>query len=236
MVKTVFSFRPVTKEYVGTVQADESPLEPGEYLIPAFATTKEPPSTADREVAVFDDVAGDWMIYPDFRSVPLYSTVDGSAVTVTEIGAQPDNTTEQVRPSIYHDWDGAAWELNLNKAQAAIWESIKAERDRRQLEGGVQVDGHWFLSTDRATGEYNSLINASQGMSSDTILRSGWRTMDGAQVDMTPALASQILIAGIAQRCAIDDAAIAHKVAMEAVADPVGYDYSGGWPSVFEVV
>jgi len=114
-----------------------------------------------------------------------------------------------------------------------VWESIKAERDRRQLEGGVLVDGHWFLSTERATGEYNSLINASQGVASDTVLRSGWRTMDGAQVDMTPALASNILIAGIAQRCAIDDAAIAHKAAMEASPDPSAYDFSSGWPPVF---
>lgn len=233
MGKTVFNFHPVTKEFVGAIDADESPREPGKYVIPAFATTKQPPATGAREVAVFDEGGDDWSVAPDFRSVPLYSTVDGHAIAVTEIGAQPDDTTELPRPSIYHDWDGVAWVMNSQKAQAAIWESIKAERDRRQLEGGVQVSGHWFLSADRATGEYNSLINASQGMSSDTILRAGWRTMDGAQVDMTPALASQILIAGIAQRCAIDDAAIAHKAAMEGSPDPSAYDFSSGWPSVF---
>lgn len=233
MRKTVFNYHPVNKEYVGAAQADESPLEPGEYLVPAFATLKPPPATAVRETAVFNEGDDDWVVTPDYRSVSLYSTVDGHAIAVTEIGAQPDDTTERHRPSIYHDWDGVAWVMNIQKAQAAIWESIKAERDRRQLEGGVEVDGHWYLSTDRATGEYNSLINASQGMSSDTILRAGWRTMDGAQVDMTPVLAGQILIAGIAQRCAIDDAAIAHKVAVEASADPAAYDFSAGWPAIF---
>lgn len=112
-------------------------------------------------------------------------------------------------------------------------ERLKTERDRRQLEGGVKVGDHWYLSTERATGEYNSLINASQGMPEDTVLRSGWRTMSGATVDMTPLLARQILLAGIQQRCAIDDAALAHKAAMEACADPASYDFSTGWPPVF---
>lgn len=132
------------------------------------------------------------------------------------------------------DASGAPVLTDPAKATAEeMWTAIKAERDRRQLDGGVQVDGHWFLSTERATGEYNSLINASQGMASDTFLRAGWRTMDGAQVDMTPALASQILMAGIAQRCAIDDAALAHKAAMEASPDPSAYDFSTGWPVIF---
>jgi hypothetical protein len=122
---------------------------------------------------------------------------------------------------------------SLAKAKAMQWEAIKAERDRRQLNGGVQVASHWFLSTERATGEYNSLINASQGLPADTVLRRDWRTMDGATIDMTPALARQILMAGIAQRCAIDDAALVHKAAMEASADPSAYDFSAGWPSIF---
>ncbi len=135
---------------------------------------------------------------------------------------------------ISSDASGAPILADPAKATAdEMWAAIKSERDRRQLEGGVQVDGHWFLSTERATGEYNSLINASQGLASDTVLRAGWRTMDGAQGDMTPALASQILMAGIAQRCAIDDAALAHKAAMEASADPSAYDFSTGWPAIF---
>lgn len=121
----------------------------------------------------------------------------------------------------------------LTKLQDTQWTKIKAERDRRQLEGGVQVNGHWFLSTERAMGEYNSMINASQGVAADTVLRQGWRTMGGGEVDMTPALARRILLAWMEQRCSIDDAAQAHRVAMEASYDPASYDFSGGWPKVF---
>lgn len=110
---------------------------------------------------------------------------------------------------------------------------IKIERDLRQIDGGVKVGHHWFLSTERAMSEYNSLLNASVGIDQTTVLRHNWRTMDGAIVDMTPALARQILVAGIAQRCAIDDASQAHIAAVQASDDPAAYDFSVAWPEIF---
>lgn len=121
----------------------------------------------------------------------------------------------------------------IAEVKAVKWDGIKAERDRRQLSGGVKVGQHWFLSTERATSEYNTIISTTRGIPDTTIVRAGWRTMDGAEVDMTPALALQILTAGIAQRCVIDDVAQAHKAAMEVSADPTSYDFSGGWPATF---
>jgi hypothetical protein len=43
--------------YLASGVADESPLEPGVYLIPAFATTVEPPVFKDGERAVFSNEA-----------------------------------------------------------------------------------------------------------------------------------------------------------------------------------
>lgn len=116
---------------------------------------------------------------------------------------------------------------------AEIWQLIKAERDRRRFEGGVQVAGHWFQSTAIATGEYSALALLSNGVADVVVLRANWRTMDGATVDMTAGLVKQILAAGFAQVAAIDDAAQAHRAAMEASADPSAYDYTAGWPPVF---
>lgn len=120
-----------------------------------------------------------------------------------------------------------------SQVRAATWASIRAERDRRRFNSGVEVGGHWFLSTAIAAGEYNSLALLSAGLPDNTVLRANWRTMDGATVDMTPALVRQILAAGFAAVAAIDDAAQVHKAAMEASADPAAYDFSSGWPAGF---
>lgn len=122
---------------------------------------------------------------------------------------------------------------DLGTLRAIQWEAIKAERDRLRFNGGVKVGAHWFLTTAIATSEYNSILLMSVGLPDTTILRSGWRTMDGAVVDMTPSLARQILSAGFARLVAIDDAAQAHKAALEASNAPIDYDFSTGWPAVF---
>ena len=43
----VYSYHPETQVYVGWGWADESPLEPGEWLIPAHSTLEAPPSIPD---------------------------------------------------------------------------------------------------------------------------------------------------------------------------------------------
>lgn len=40
--------------YIGSSDADESPLEPGVFLLPANATDQEPPAVAEGEQAFFD--------------------------------------------------------------------------------------------------------------------------------------------------------------------------------------
>lgn len=124
-------------------------------------------------------------------------------------------------------------EIPASETHARVWESIKTERDRRRFDGGVKVDSHWFLSTPITTSEYNSLLLISAGYPDTTVLRAAWRTMGGTTIDMTPVLARSVLSAGLAQVAAIDDAAQAHRVAMEASANPAAYDFSQGWPLVY---
>ena len=57
--------------------------------------------------------------------------------------------------------------------------------------------------------------------------------MDGSFVIMTQTLAGQIFGTAAASDIAIFSAAEAHRVAMEASADPAAYDFTGGWPPMF---
>ena len=46
-----------THVYIASSEADESPLEPGVFLIPAYATEVEPPAILEGQQAVFDGEA-----------------------------------------------------------------------------------------------------------------------------------------------------------------------------------
>jgi hypothetical protein len=52
-MKAAFSFHPQTGVFVGVNFAQESPLEPGVFLLPAGATFVEPPQVSDNQQAVW---------------------------------------------------------------------------------------------------------------------------------------------------------------------------------------
>ncbi len=54
----IYHYHPDTGIYLGTGKADESPLESGVWLIPASATTIEPPEPVDGFACVWAN--GDW--------------------------------------------------------------------------------------------------------------------------------------------------------------------------------
>lgn len=124
----------------------------------------------------------------------------------------------------------------IERAIAVAIERIKSIRDKRQLDGGVMHDGNWFLSDLRAQAEYTAIVTmaGAAGLSSDYVVRPKWRTMNKAEVDMTPALAAQLLLAGVTQRSLIDDAAQQHMSAVSVSDDPATYDMTIGWPQTFE--
>lgn len=55
----IYHYDPKTGEYLGSGIADESPLEPGVFLIPANATSKEPPAIVSGKVNRYQ--AGSWL-------------------------------------------------------------------------------------------------------------------------------------------------------------------------------
>jgi hypothetical protein len=114
------------------------------------------------------------------------------------------------------------------QVQAAQWEKIKAERDRRQS-GGYLVASKWYHSDDGSRIQQLGLLM--MGASIPANLQ--WKTMDGTFVTMTQALASQVFAAAATSDQTIFAKAEAHKTAMIAATDPASYNFLTGWPLVY---
>lgn len=142
------------------------------------------------------------------------------------------------------------WRSNADiraEKESAAWEAIKAERDRRQQEGGFQVDEYWFHSDNSSRIQQMRLekkaekILESGGTEEDmvTVELNGevipihWKTMTGEFVPMTVSLAMKIGPVAEALETMLFQVAEQHKAAMESSPDPASYDFSGGWPTAF---
>lgn len=79
----IWNYSAATGELVGADVADESPLEPGVFLIPGHATTLAPPAVTAHQAAVF--AAGSWSIVTDRRGETWY-TADADPVVVAALG------------------------------------------------------------------------------------------------------------------------------------------------------
>ena len=134
-------------------------------------------------------------------------------------------------PTPYHVWNSDTHSYDgpfLDEARQQAWECIKTERDRRKY-AGVKVGEHWFHSDDPSRIQQMALSMMGVGMPAGVM----WKTMSGAFVAMTPALAGRIFAAVAAGDQAIFAVAEQHRLAMEASDDQAGYDYSVGWPLAF---
>ena len=93
---TVYGYDRFNGVYTGTIEAYESPLEPGHYLDPAFSCREKPPITLDGFVAVRK--ADGWVIVPDHRGERWFKP-DGSFITISELGEKAiDGLTKESPP------------------------------------------------------------------------------------------------------------------------------------------
>ena len=91
----IFHYHPETGALLGESTADESPLEPDIWLIPAHATTTTPPAVEDGEQALWID--GDWQVQPIPEPEPEPEP---------EPGPEPEpEPVPESGPSYYAFWD-----------------------------------------------------------------------------------------------------------------------------------
>lgn len=147
----LYAYHPETGLPVGQVTADPSPLEPGEWLFPAFATLAAPPSPGGGQVARFVD--GAWVIEdvpapepvpepppPDLvahaadrrwqkevggiivAGIPV-ATDDRSKLMIT--GARLAAMADPAWTTVWHGSDGGTYPLNV-AAMVAISDAVQA--------------------------------------------------------------------------------------------------------------
>ena len=158
MSQTVYNYDHHTRIYTGASQADESPLEPGVYLIPAHATTIDPPAVADGKVARYrpDDVM--WELVPDIRGV--WYGADGQAVVVSAVDADVSALTRTAPPDATYKLVNGEWKQCPDKVAAAK----KAEMDMAVAAGMAAANQHIAVLQDAvdlamATAEEEAALN-----------------------------------------------------------------------------
>lgn len=94
----IYNLHPGTGEYIGDGVADESPLEPGVFIIPGSSTIDAPPIFGESECAVFAD--GKWSVKKDLRGFEYWDAA-GKLSVISEIGEEPPDgyTTEKPPPT-----------------------------------------------------------------------------------------------------------------------------------------
>lgn len=137
----IYNYHPEYKYYFGPSDADESPLEPGVFLIPAHATDIEPPECNLGEVQVFD--GNSWNIVKDYSGV-YYEIPSGNQIENLNPIAPPDSATKEKPPEVvdgyYLRWNDK-WELQKIPSSSDLTPEEKLQKSGLTVEELKQLLG-----------------------------------------------------------------------------------------------
>ena len=130
----IYNYDEKTLEYTSSGIADESPLEPGIYLIPAFATDIQPPDKTENETVIFNIDQNNWVSVSDYRSIKLWSK-DTAKQVVAKFGETPnDINATQIEPNVdYPAWDSASETWVTDEAAKLSAQTAEATSKVNQL-------------------------------------------------------------------------------------------------------
>lgn len=213
-----YSFHPDTKEIIGSNDAWPNPEEFGRFLIPANATTEEPPVAAENQIAVFDGEI--WSLEHDFRDHIFYDQ-DGSLQEITAIGIQP-----------HENWTTAPPEPSIEKLIALKIEALNTFYSERVTEG-YTFEGQLFQIDDKSRLNMN-VVMTDFALGTLNPHGSFWRSEDNQMIPMTDEKVKEFIYAVKAYWVSCYQILWGHKDAIQALSDANNidaYDFSTGWPS-----
>ncbi|UVK90202.1 hypothetical protein LOY52_09065 [Pseudomonas sp. B21-051] len=102
---------------VGAVKADESPLEPGVYMIPGGCVEIAPPPTPEHKAAWWNGKA--WQLVDYFGGVVVYDTATGEPRTLEGFEPVPAGHTMN-KPGPNQIWKNGGWVDDIDAVLAAL--------------------------------------------------------------------------------------------------------------------
>lgn len=94
-MKTIYYYDPETKLFTTEGFAQESPLEPGVWLIPPNCTEIAPPTLSNKELAIFN--GENWDLIPDKRGI-YYNITTFDKIENEDPFNEPENSTSIAPP------------------------------------------------------------------------------------------------------------------------------------------
>lgn len=132
--------------YVGTVTADESPMEPGVFLIPGGGVEVAPPEAPENKMPCWNGKC--WQLLDYFNGLIVYDVSTGEPLTLTGVGPIPHGYTV-LRPAPGQVWKNGRWVDDLNTVLAQLYpqklEMINSSC-ARMIESGFTAQGYRYDS------------------------------------------------------------------------------------------
>ncbi len=221
----IFNYDSNTLEFINEVDAFESPLEPGNFLIPANATDISPPTCGENQTCVFN--SGKWDVVDDYRGAVVYDTASGDKFVISEFGLIPDQYTTNEKPDGVFTWNGDAWVRDKQNVVEDIINKIH-EYKQQQFFGGVTVDNVTFKTDLLSRTQYSLLIQSA----TPTVQ---WEDATGNLVEFSIVSLSNLLNAIGTQDVKIVQIANKHITAVTKSKNPSSYEWHAGWPIIIKV-
>lgn len=93
----IYNYHSIYQHFTGESPADESPLEPGVWLIPAYATNIKPPKCEKNQIQVFN--GNSWQIIEDQRGI-YYSVETQEILENSNPLEAPEGFTKETPPEV----------------------------------------------------------------------------------------------------------------------------------------
>ncbi|RUT39789.1 hypothetical protein WG29040_05580 [Pseudomonas sp. PAMC 29040] len=127
--------------YVGPVEAEESPMEPGVFLIPG-GCVQVPPPTDIPALKAACWTGKRWQLLDYLNGLIVYNMATLEPLTLTGVGTIPDGYTVQ-KPEPGQIWKNGGWVDDLNTMLAKLYPQKLAEIKSgctRYIESGFNSD------------------------------------------------------------------------------------------------